>query len=474
MIQFFAGSIANPKMKQLSADKVAFCCSALTTPDGNLYWPAADPKPHSSAKAYTSLFARHWDTWTSENQNSLWYGLLTKANGHWTLEPPGLINLLQGTRLSSPIPPFGGTGDFDLTNLGIAFVAKDPELNPARYTKSDLYFVPLSSYTEKPTQPQIVKTGELRGYSTSPTFSKDGKRLAFARMKSEQYESDKPRLLVIPDVTDLSNVQEFYKTDDGKGGWSLRPDTIEWSHNDEELFVTAESEGRNRLWRLPSSPAKATSPPNEIHIDGSVIEFKRLGSSKSLLISARSLVESSFYSIFDTDGNTTDEISSSLKHGKTVGLNRSQCSEIKWEGAAGYPIHALVMFPSSFDDKKKYPLAMLIHGGPQSAWSDDWSTRWNPAIFAEQGYVVVCPNPTGSTGYGQDHIDAIAQNWGGAPYEDLVKGFEFIKNHLEYVDTERAVALGGSYGGYMISKSARNFCTMVTPSNPLLRLDPGT
>jgi dipeptidyl aminopeptidase/acylaminoacyl peptidase len=110
------------------------------------------------------------------------------------------------------------------------------------------------------------------------------------------------------------------------------------------------------------------------------------------------------------------------------------------------------MTPSHFDKAKKYPLAFLIHGGPQSAWTDDWSTRWNPAIFAEQGYVVVCPNPTGSTGYGQDFTDAIANNWGGDPYEDLVKCFEHIEKNVEYVDTNRAVALGGSYGGYMISK----------------------
>ena len=111
------------------------------------------------------------------------------------------------------------------------------------------------------------------------------------------------------------------------------------------------------------------------------------------------------------------------------------------------------MKPSHFDKTKKYPLAMLIHGGPQSAWTDDWSTRWNPAIFAEQGYVVVSPNPTGSTGYGQDHVDAITNNWGGTPYQDLVKCFEYLEKEMEYVDTDRAVALGASYGGYMISES---------------------
>ena len=115
-------------------------------------------------------------------------------------------------------------------------------------------------------------------------------------------------------------------------------------------------------------------------------------------------------------------------------------------------IHAWVIKPSFFSADKKYPLAYLIHGGPQGAWEDGWSTRWNPAIFAEQGYVVITPNPTGSTGYGQDFTDAIQGQWGGLPYEDLVKGFDWIKKNLDYVDTDRAVALGASYGGYM-SKS---------------------
>ena len=108
--------------------------------------------------------------------------------------------------------------------------------------------------------------------------------------------------------------------------------------------------------------------------------------------------------------------------------------------------------PSFFKPGKKYPLAYLIHGGPQGAWNDQWSTRWNPAVFAEQGYIVITPNPTGSTGYGQEFTDAIRENWGGAPYEDLVRGFEYIESELgHFVDTTRAVALGASYGGYMMN-----------------------
>ena len=105
-----------------------------------------------------------------------------------------------------------------------------------------------------------------------------------------------------------------------------------------------------------------------------------------------------------------------------------------------------MMKPSFFKADQKYPLAFLVHGGPQGAWNDQWSTRWNPAVFAEQGYVVVCPNPTGSTGYGQDFTDAIRNEWGGLPYEDLVKGMDYIEKEVKCVDMDKCVALGASYG----------------------------
>ena len=451
MIHYFAGSISNPKVKRISDDEIAFICSAPTTPSGDMYWPAAEMKSYSSAKIYTSLFVRHWDTWSSPNKDSLWYGLIVRRDDKWTLEHPGLQNLLAGTKLSCPVAPFGGTGDFDITDSGIAFVSKDPEVNPATHTKTDLYYVPLDSWLDKPSTPQIVTTGQLRGFSLSPTFSHDGRKLAFARMRSQQYESDKPRLLLIPDVTDLSNVQEFYETEDGEGGWDLRPDWIVWRRDDKVLYVAAEKHGNMILWKLPSDPLEAKKRPEPIHQEGCVVEARLLGDENSLFITSKSRIESSSYAILDPETKSTKVISTSAKNGRSFGLSPKQCSEIWYPGSTGYDNHALVMVPSNFNPSKKYPLAFLIHGGPQSAWTDDWSTRWNPAIFAEQGYVVVCPNPTGSTGYGQAHTDAIKGNWGGKPYDDLVKCFEYIEEDMKYVDTKRAVALGASYGGYMIS-----------------------
>ncbi|KAK7987857.1 hypothetical protein PG989_008172 [Apiospora arundinis] len=454
-IQAFDGSISNLKAKKIGENTVAIACSAVATPSGEMYNPANDKKPLSSARVYTQLFVRHWDTYVTENKSAIWYGALKKGGDkdEWKLQEPGLVNALAGTQLESPFPPFGGASDYDIGSQGLAFVSSDPEINPAINTKTNLYYVALKTFTEKAPAPQEIKTGKLLGYSMTPVFSHDGKQLAFKRMRHQQYESDKPRLMVVPDIKDLSNVQEFYKSDDGEGSWDQRPDAIVWSKDDSELFVSAEYHGRTLLYRLPSSPLKAAQKlPVQITSEGSVRDVVNLGDdSERLLIHSNSLIDGSAYSIVDPQASEVALVSSASKQGKSFGLSKSQVSDIWFQGDGDYKVHALVMKPSNFDPSKKYPLAMLIHGGPQGAWGDSWSTRWNPAIFAEAGYVAVMPNPTGSTGYGQALTDAIACDWGGRPYKDLENCFEYIAKNMDYVDTDRAVGLGASYGGYMVN-----------------------
>lgn len=449
-------SVSNLQAKKLADGSVAIACSALATPEGKLFNPQTEEKPLSSAMVYTSLFVRHWDQWQTKNRSAIWYGALQKKDGKYSLS--GLTNALAGTKLSSPVGPFGGTGDFDISESGLVFVSKDPDVNPALYTKTNLYYMPLKTFTEEePPTPTLIETPGLEGYTSSPVFSHCGKKVAFCRMRDKQYESDKPQLLLLPDINDVTKLERFYETEDGAGSWDYRPESIVWSGDDSLLFVTAEDRGYNSLWALPSSPAEATDHPNRVNtVRGSVTDFRLLGDEGKLFVTSSSLIDNSCYSVTDVKDNTTDIISSSSKQGKTFGLSHNSWSEIWFDGAegpGGYYVHASVFRPSNFDKNKKYPLCMLIHGGPQGAWLEGWSTRWNPAIFAEQGYVVVCPNPTGSTGYGMDFQNGITSEWGGRPYKDLVACFEYITDNIPYVDTSRSVALGASYGGYMISTS---------------------
>ncbi|KAI1469941.1 dipeptidyl peptidase [Daldinia caldariorum] len=452
-IAAFNTSLYNIKARDIGNGTIAFAATAPATSSGELLNPKDEKEPLSTGKVYTSLFVRHWDSYVSKHRQGLFYGALKKDGDYFRLQDRNLVNALAGTKLECPVPPFGDASDYDIGKEGIVFVSKDPELNPALWTKTDLYYVPLKTFTEaKPPRPQIVKTGELQGYSGVPVFSHDGTKVVFKRMKNRQYESDKWRLLLIPDIKDLSNVQEFYKTEDGEGAWDLRPEGIVWSNDDKELYVTAEKEGRQALFRLPSNPLEAKELPQPLTRDGAVTDFHNLSHEDGrLFITSTSLVDNSSYSIVDPESKETALISSSSKEGKSFGLTKNQVDEFWFKGAGDYQVHALVMKPSNFDPSKKYPLAFLIHGGPQGAWGQSWSTRWNPAVFAEQGYVAVMPNPTGSTGYGQKFTDGITQDWGGRPYNDLVNCFEHISDNIPYIDTNNAVALGASYGGYMIN-----------------------
>ncbi|KAH9210693.1 dipeptidyl-peptidase-like protein V precursor [Leptodontidium sp. 2 PMI_412] len=453
VIANFEGSFENLKVTRLDSNTIALAVTGFATPSGKAYNPEKHARPISTGRVYTSLYVRHWDSYVGINKQAIWYTTLKWQEGQHMVVGP-LKNALAGhsIALESPVPPFGGNGDFDISKNGIVFVARDPKLIPAAYTKSDLYYIPLKTFEESQApSPQLVKTGNLKGYSDSPVFSPDAKSVAFMRMQNMQYESDKPRLLLWPDITDLTNVQEFYETSDGEGRWDRRPESITWSRDGKALYVTAEEDGRTKLFKLPSSPRSARDLPTPIVHDGTVQSVSVLPNNK-LLISSNSLVDSSIWSILDpAKPDSISIISSSFKGGKSFGISQSQVDEIWYEGSDKQKIHAWLIRPSNFDPKKKYPLAYLIHGGPQGAWTESWSVRWNPLIYAEQGYVVVTPNPTGSTGYGMALQNGIKENWGGRPYVDLVKGFEYIESHLPYVDTSRAVALGASYGGYMIN-----------------------
>lgn len=302
----------------------------------------------------------------TENKNTIWYSTLKKSEGKYRLGTSGLVNALQGHQVSleSPVPPFGGSEDFDISRSGIVFVAKDPNLEEANHTKTDLYYIPLKTFIESQAPPpQIVKTANLEGYSNGPVFSPDAKSVVFTRQKINGYESDKPRLLLLPDITDLSNVQEFYETPDDEGGWDIRPQSIIFSPDGKTLYVTAEENGRGKLFTLPASPRHAKQLPIALTNNGTIADVKPLPAGR-LFLSSNSIVDNSTYSILDpSEPALLQPVSSSSKNGKVFGLSQEQVSEFWYQGAEDYKVHAWVVKPSNFEKSKKYPLAYLIHGG---------------------------------------------------------------------------------------------------------------
>jgi len=426
------GPVSDAKIYALGDDTFGFAVVGKAKPDGTLFNPELAEKPHSSGKLYKSGFVRHWDHYVTENRNAIWLGkfILKKSEkSQDTGANPGypLINALKGTELESPIEPFGGKDHFDISKYGLVFTAKDPGLNPATHTKTNIYVSASETFWDDlhfKDQPQIqnVSIEGFEGASTSPVWSNSRGMIAFLSMKTDGYESDKNQPFIIHDYKKPSEVTLLYGSEDGKGEWDRSPQSISWSPDDWRLYFTAESHGRGNLYGAgPPKPGGEKEPLPSLLVKGGTIGSVQVLKNGDLFLASTSLIENSLYSLVplsaqnkdtavydlpiddrpydsDPDHLTTKYISSNTRSGSMFGLSRHQIDEIHWDGAAsGTKVHAWVIKPSNFSSSKTYPLAYLIHGGPQGAWTDGWSTRWNPAVFAEQGYVVICPNPTGST-----------------------------------------------------------------------------
>lgn len=462
------------KLRKLDEGRYIFAVSCPTKADGTLFNPEKEEKSHSSGRLYTTTFVRHWDTWITLNRNSIWYGNLSRSSGpdntEWSLS--SLVNALKDTGLECPIPPFGSGDNFDLGTEFLVFVAKDPDLNPAFNTKSNVYLLKLTSITsgKRPAPIKVDITG-FNGASSSPVFSPDGKQVVFLSMRKNGYESDRNHIFLITDIYKPKLNVEVLSNTDFVAKWDRSPSSLTWSQDGREIYLVAENKARSSLFSLPTTTSSADSGP-KLLFQGSGVGGKSFSSFRytitcwpdanrssdvqviqsGIFLSCFNLVDSSAYYLISSDGSCPRLLSSVSQNGFRFGLSHNQISEIYFPGAASNTsVQAWVIKPSTFKKGEKYPLAYLIHGGPQGAWTDSWSTRWNPAVFAEQGYVVITPNPTGSTGFGQAFTDAIQEQWGGLPYQDLVNGFEYIEKHLDFVDTSHAVALGASYGGYMMN-----------------------
>ncbi|KAI6813056.1 alpha/beta-hydrolase [Hortaea werneckii] len=444
----------------------AIVLSAQACPDGSLFTTdKAKRKTHSTGRLYSSLYVRHWDHYVEHQRNSLWCGQLKKDDtGKYGLSE--LTNMLKGSKLECPVPPFGGTDSFDVSPRGIIFVAKDPELNPALNTKCNVYIMRVKGWTSPDTMTlkEIMVPG-FEGAASCPVLDASGGQAAFLKMKANGYEADRNTVFELPSGlgdgnTSLVARQVSLATNntDSLPNWDRSPQSIAFSADGASWYLVAEDEGYTKLYHVTidfgSTKGLKVTPLTQ---EGSVSDVHPLKDGK-VFVSNSSLVDNSNYAIFEHKASSQQMTAvwshSQSSSGSKFGLKPHQVSSI-WTPAANPKInekvHSLVMKPSTFDESKTYPVAYLIHGGPQGSWADSWSTRWNPAVYAEQGYIVICPNPTGSTGYGQSFTDAIRRNWGGDPYEDIVKCFEWVGKNMPEADNEKAVALGASYGGYMMN-----------------------
>ncbi|EPS45728.1 hypothetical protein H072_250 [Dactylellina haptotyla CBS 200.50] len=450
----FPGAVSNLKVRAVGPS-IHFVVSAPALKSGVMYSEDDAPKKHSTGRVYTSLFVRHWDEWIGEYKSNLFSGVISPSSDNKFELVGSLTNVLSGTELETPIAPFGGSGDFDISPDGhrVIFLSKDPKQDLAQNTASYVYAVPFDG-SRKPTA-----INPHNGASSSPRFSPDGTKVAYLQMHENGYEADKNEIF----VTSFSDSYEFVITQIANG-WDRSPSSVTFSPHNKYLYLIAEDHGKEKIWTHPvvSADTDFPVPPEPLTSTFSVSEIYSIGGTEKLLVSASSLTSPTFYYRINAETGVIDQrlmsplmtlsqtTTAPIEEGTWHGLSRSQISDFYYPNE-NFKHHAWMIKPSFFEEGKKYPLLFLIHGGPQGAWVDGWSYRWNPAVMAEQGYVVVAFNPTGSTGFGKDYTDRIQDEWGGRPFRDLEAGFAYLEQKFDFIDTTNAIAAGASYGGYMIN-----------------------
>lgn len=421
------------------------------------------------AQIFTHLLYRHWNHYTGDKRSHLFLVSMELTNDSY--------HAVRDLTPNAPhdVPPFSleGGGGFDVSpdSKELAFTENiDPE--PATSTSASIFTLDLTSTVAKP-----VKVSTSAGGNFNPAYSPDGKYLAWRSEERAGYESDKFRLMVY-DRTQKSIEYMLPKLD----RWI---DEFAWGPNSKVVYFTAGNAGEESVyalvlnngtdvykeaWRLESVPKGARENEKDLTPYLQPSEFGDLHptSDGNSLIASRMTVRSPQEVVrfevkgIDREICTCDFESPSVFLRITVGepithLNDALLAQLDlpamesfWFPATdGTKIQGFLIKPPAFDPSKKYPVKFLIHGGPQGAWGDMWSFRWNAELFAANGYVVVMINPRGSTGYGQAFVDGVNGDWGGKPFTDLMTGLNYAEQHYPFIDKTRECALGASYGGYM-------------------------
>ena len=383
----------------------------------------AEEVAQSKVKAHVAdrLLYRHWKSWKEGMRSHIF--VVSSQGGEARDLTPGDYDA----------PPFslGGPMDyaFSSDSKELAYVSNHDKVE-AISTNADVWLVSVRGGAARNI------TAANHGYDGSPKFSADGRFIAYRSQITPGYESDRFRLMLYDRKTGVaksisepldSNVDEFTFTADSN-----------W------IYIGAEERARGAVYSVSVSGG----PVKKVLGEGFSSDINVTKDGKTLVFSRSSMTRPSEIFTAAADGGgpmaltkTNDAFISSF--------NLKSAEEVTWTGATGTKIAGWIIKPANFNSKKKYPLAVLIHGGPQGAWSDNWGFRWNPQIFANAGYVVFMPNPRGSTGYGQQLVSEISGDWGGKVFVDIKNGVAQTAA-LPYVDKNRIGGAGASYGGYMI------------------------
>lgn len=384
----------------------------------------------TSGRIYEGLFFRHWDSWKDGRRSHVFVRALAGDRS---------IDLMKGMKLDSPSKPFGGPDEITFTPDGrsIIFCARNAANDESWSTNIDLFIVP----TEEKKPPQCL-TEDNKGTDTQPVFSPDGKTLAYLSMARAGYEADRLRIV----LRDWPDGKSRVLTED----WDFSAGGLTWSPDSKTLYCTAANRGQQSIFAIDAATGKAKLLVEEGNIDAIQIAGDRLIYGLDHLKAPLEL-----YSV-KTDGSDAKQITH-INDKKVAEAKMGDFEQFSFKGWNDETVYAYVVKPIDFDASKKYPVAFLIHGGPQGSFGNHFHYRWNPQTYAGAGYAAVMVDFHGSSGYGQAFCDSIRGDWGGKPLEDLKKGLAAALDKYNWMDKDRVAALGASYGGYMINWIAGNW-----------------
>jgi dipeptidyl aminopeptidase/acylaminoacyl peptidase len=448
-----------------------------------------DQASKSKVKAliFDHLLYRHWNAYKEGKRthifvvNANFETLLVVGKPKQIIRARG-IDLTPGD-YDAPVFSLGGQDDYAFSPDGKEICyASNHEKNPAASTNNDLWIVPVMSGSQITSEQILGQTKNITADNpasdTSPLYSPDGRYIAYRGQQRPGYESDRFRLMLYDRKTgEKKNLTE--NLDRWVG-------TFIWTPDSKQIYLAADNRGEGSVEKIlpDGSGLTRVGAFRCDSTEGFYDDFQFSADGKTLLVTENTLQSPVELAALEVNapaptrcsgGHERLEPASPAQHqpddGKVVQasinvsgrqlthLNDAALSQVAmsplesfwFTGAHDDKVQGFLVKPPNFDASKKYPVKFLIHGGPQGAWGDDWSYRWNPELFAANGYVVIMINFHGSTGYGQKFIDAINGDWGGAPYEDLMKGLDYAEQTYPFIDKTRECALGASYGGYAIN-----------------------
>ncbi len=377
------------------------------------------------AKVFDKLLYRHWMSYTEFKRSHLFVvsveGPVAQQNAARDLTPG-----------NHDVPPFnlGGQDLYAISPDGqeVAYTSNIDEVE-ATSTNNEIFLIPINGGTAK-------KISNSPGNDNTPAYSPDGQHLAWRSMARAGFEADKQTLMVYQ--------RKLAQARNATAEWDRSVGSYVWALDSKGFFFTAEDRGEAPIWSL-TLDAKQPTELARLHADD--LAF---GGGNQLFFSRASIEAPNEIWRQDVAARGEPAPVTSVNNALLSQVAIQPLEPFSFKGAENADVQGFLVKPPGFDPAKKYPLKYLIHGGPQGAWGNSWTYRWNAQLFAASGnYVVVMINFHGSTGYGQAFTDSISGDWGGKPYVDLMKGLDYVEKTFPFIDKEREAAMGASYGGYM-------------------------